>query len=65
MFDLTKDGTDLGRGAATVQARKANRSILKQVGAGAGIFDWITPPVLVPLSAAAAIVAYGFYLRLL
>jgi hypothetical protein len=28
------------------------------------IAGWMTPPVLVPLTAAAAIAAYGFYLRL-
>ena len=26
---------------------------------------YLTPPILIPLSAAAAIAAYGFYLRLL
>lgn len=29
------------------------------------IAGYLTPPILIPLSAAAAIAAYGFYLRLL
>ena len=32
--------------------------------AGARVAARITPPILVPLTAAAAIAAYGFYLRL-
>jgi len=39
-----------------------DRGILAR--AGTGIAEWITPPILVPLTAAAAIAAYGFYLRL-
>jgi len=33
--------------------------------ARATLAGYLTPPILIPLSAAAAIAAYGFYLRLL